>query len=242
LHRTTTRFMYNGPGAHIITYPIAKGTLINALAVVEDDNPWPFENSTAPGRKEEAAAAFRGWRPTARAIIDLFPEEMNRWAIFDMDDHPAPTYVRGAIAMAGDAAHATGPHLGAGAAMGIEDALALSAALETAQASLQTPGADKGRAVRAALRVFDESRRERSQWLVHHTRDSVDLFQWRDPEVSRDPERFGHEITWRFHRIWNYDLDAMVAQVRSDVATQLAGDGKGPMSSANGVSDQPLHV
>jgi 2-polyprenyl-6-methoxyphenol hydroxylase-like FAD-dependent oxidoreductase len=41
---------------------------------------------------------------------------------------PLPTYVRGRVALLGDAAHAMTPYLGQGACMAIEDAVVLAAA------------------------------------------------------------------------------------------------------------------
>src|SRR4051812_2529286 len=114
------------------------GGALNVLAVVSDPTPWPAEDDrhTAPARKPEVVEAFGGWHPTVQAIVKLLPDELDKWAIFDMFDNPAPFSPRGARAVAGDAAHAAGPHLGAGTAMGIEDALVLSAVLHLARESV----------------------------------------------------------------------------------------------------------
>jgi len=60
-----------------------------------------------------------------------------------------------------------------------------------------------------ALGVYEEVRYERTQGVVRATREACDLFHWRG-EDGRDPGRFGREITKRFHRIWEYDVDGMV--------------------------------
>ncbi|KAH6612816.1 hypothetical protein B0J18DRAFT_441130 [Chaetomium sp. MPI-SDFR-AT-0129] len=216
--KALTRFMYNGHDAHLITYPVANNTLLNILAVIEDPNPvWPYQHSqgrhTAPGRKEEAVDAFAKWSDTARGIVSLFPEEgMDKWGIFDMAEHPAPQYHRGGVCVAGDAAHATGPHLGAGGGMGIEDALVLAALLEGVHKRVGQNG-DGGRKVALvdrALEVYNEVRFERTQDVVQSTRKACDLFHWKDPEVRRSPEKFGKDITARFDKVWNYDLEGMV--------------------------------
>ncbi|KAI3400409.1 hypothetical protein diail_3426 [Diaporthe ilicicola] len=234
----STRYMYNGPGAHIITYPVANNTMLNTLAVVSDGTgPWVApEGSRNPhvGRATlgEARAAFDGWHPDVRAIVDLLPGEMDKWAIFDMLDKPVPRYhgggeegggAGGRICLAGDAAHACGPHLGAGAGFGIEDALLLAELLRAVQDGVAVAGdgggggageTSVGARLAAAFEVYSDMRYGRTQWLVKHTRDAVDLFQWRDRELSRDPDRFGREITWRFHEIWYYDVDKMVQEAR----------------------------
>ncbi|KAK4156110.1 salicylate hydroxylase [Chaetomidium leptoderma] len=225
-YKATTRFMYNGPGGHVITYPVANNTLLNILAVLSDPDPvWPHgpHRHTAPGRKEEAVAAFEGWHATVRGIVDLLPDDdggpgeevMEKWALFDMADHPAPGYVKGRVCVAGDAAHAAGPHLGAGGGMGIEDALVLAALLADVAGRVGGGSGEqpaKGVLVKAALEVYNEVRYGRTQDVVQSTRAACDLFHWADPAVGRDPERFGREITARFFRVWEYDVEGMVEE------------------------------
>lgn len=218
----STRFMYNGPDAHIITYPVADNAFLNTLAVVSDPREW----STAAGdgrhtgraTREEAVRAFEGWHGDVRAIVELLPADMDKWAIFDMLERPIQQYhCGGAVCLAGDAAHAVGPHLGAGAGFGIEDACLLAELLKTVQGQLLpvSEGRLKAKLLETAFGVYTESRYERTQWLVKHTRETVDLFEWRDPEVAKDPEIYGREITWRFHKIWYYDIGKMVEDAKA---------------------------
>ncbi|KAK0621974.1 hypothetical protein B0T17DRAFT_494451 [Bombardia bombarda] len=217
-HRAGTRFMYNGPDAHLITYPVGGNSVLNILVVLSDTQPWPDPHKhTAPGSKKEVVDAFAGWCPTVRRIVDLLPEEMDKWAIFDMAEHPASTYVKGRMCVAGDAAHATGPHLGAGGGMGVEDALVLAAVLEAVANDMAAGSGEKEKLrksemVEAALRAYNNVRYERTQAVVRATRDAVDLFQWQDGEVGSDAEKFGREITWRFKDIWEYDVEGMVKE------------------------------
>ncbi|KAK3380691.1 hypothetical protein B0T24DRAFT_616062 [Lasiosphaeria ovina] len=223
-YRAGTRFMYNGPGAHVITYPVGNNTVLNVLAVLSDAEAWspPAESGgeqskrhTASGNKQEAVAAFAGWHGTVRRIVDLLPDEMDKWAVFDMAEHPAPTYVRDCVCVAGDAAHAAGPHLGAGGGMGIEDALVLSELLAAVDRRLAAGGTGtvaepKTVLVKAALATYNDARYERTQDVVQSTRAACDLFQWQNPAVGSDGAKFGHEITKRFYKVWNYDVEAMV--------------------------------
>lgn len=240
-HMISTRYMYNGPGAHVITYPVANNTMLNTLAVVSDPEPWgvPPQGSRNPhvgsATAGEAGRAFEGWHPDVRAIVGLLPGEMDKWAIFDMLEHPVPRYhggggkdtsggVGSVMCLAGDAAHAAGPHLGAGAGFGIEDALLLAELVQAVRDDERMAAANGsggcggertvGSRLAAAFKVYSDARYERTQWLVKHTRDAVDLFQWRDRDLSRSPDDFGREITWRFHEIWHYDIDKMVDDAR----------------------------
>ena len=46
-----------GPGAHVITYPVRRGELLNFVGIVERDD-WKGESWTDAGTKEECAADF----------------------------------------------------------------------------------------------------------------------------------------------------------------------------------------
>ncbi|KAI3318830.1 hypothetical protein HD806DRAFT_511100 [Xylariaceae sp. AK1471] len=222
--RTLTRFMYNGPDAHSITYPVAKGTLLNALFVITDPNPWPIERHTAPGTKHEVIQAYAHWHPTVRALIDLLPEKLDKWAIFDMCDHPAPYYNVGAVALAGDAAHAAGPHLGSGAGFGIEDGLVLASVLKAADEEVGAPRSEKSKMqiCHDALAAYNTVRYERDQWLPVATRESVELFQWRDKEVGSDHEKFLPRVSRLYHTIWDNDIDEMVKTAELEFKNVLA--------------------
>lgn len=250
----STRYMYNGPGAHVITYPVANTTMLNTLAVVSDPEPWGGEAAAASSSRDgggngskrnphvgrasaaEAGAAFQGWHEDVRAILGLLPREMDKWAIFDMLENPVPRYHGDGDAggrdsltcLAGDAAHASGPHLGAGAGFGIEDALLLAELIQAVRDDGQVEAAEgEGGNIKtvwerlaAAFEVYSNVRYDRTQWLVKHSRDAVDLFQWRDQDLARDPDEFGKEITWRFHEIWHYDIDKMVEEARRKLKAQ----------------------
>lgn len=214
--RIRDRFMYNGPGAHVITYSVAGGALLNALFVVSDPDPWPpGARHTAPGTKQEVVDAYKEWHPAVRGLVDLLPEKLDKWAIFDMYDYPAPHYNVGSVALAGDAAHASGPHLGSGAGFGIEDALVLASVLKAADDELGgTAGGEaeksKTQICHDALAAYNTARFDRDQWLPGATREAVELFQWQDKEVGSDPEKFLARVGGLYHTIWDNDIDEMV--------------------------------
>ncbi|KAH8904110.1 salicylate 1-monooxygenase sala [Coniochaeta sp. PMI_546] len=221
---TSTRFMYNGPGGHMITYPVAMGTFLNVLVVVSDPGEWSTKDGkhTAKTTKKEAVDFFRSWHhPTVKAIVDLLPEDLDKWAIFDMMDHPAPRYNGGCVCIAGDAAHAAGPHLGAGAGFGIEDALVLATALDSLNKRVRLANWDVKRAnlCSQALSAYNQVRYERTQWLVGATRQACSLFQARRAYTPEENERFGREIGELFHTIWDYDIKQMVKTTESILKT-----------------------
>ncbi|KAI1260390.1 hypothetical protein F5Y18DRAFT_432340 [Xylariaceae sp. FL1019] len=209
--RARERFMYNGPDAHIITYPVARNAFLNALFVISDQNAWPSERHTAPGDKQEAVRVFANWHPAVRGLVDLLPEKLDKWAIFDMYDCPTTHYHLGSVALAGDAAHASGPHLGSGAGFGIEDALVLASVLKLADDECsRTSGEGRRHLCRDALAAYNAARFDRDQWLPGATRKAVELFQWQDEEVRDDRVKFLKHITPLYHKIWKNDIDEMV--------------------------------
>ena len=180
-----------GPGAHLLHYPIAGGSLINFLAVVEGPERW-----TAPAWMEDAAPgahleAFTGWHPAVIEMIGAVPQSP-RWGLFALP--PLRRWSRGPVVLIGDAAHAMLPHQGQGANQTIEDAVVLAAELD---------GADD---VMAALRRYEDRRRVRTRqvqaasWATSaalHLPDGP-AAQRRDADLAHLPER----LTW----IHSYDV------------------------------------
>ncbi|KAL8716694.1 MAG: hypothetical protein Q9225_006002 [Loekoesia sp. 1 TL-2023] len=207
--KTSTRLMHLGPNAHALTFPVAMGTVMNVVAFVTDANDWVAEESkfTAPATRDEAMNAFSAFGPAVRAIMSLLPDELDKWAIFDTRDHPVPTYVQGRLGLAGDAAHAAAPHHGAGAGFGIEDALVLATLIKAVESS-----SVRGRTgtIRTALMTYNDIRYERTQWLVDSSRVVGELYEWQNQDCGSDPEKFGREVDWRSHQIWDFNVDKMV--------------------------------
>ncbi len=208
--KTQTRHMHLGLNAHALTFPVAGGALLNVVAFVTDPKDWPYkEKFTAPATKSEAVDAFAGFNPAVRAIMDLLPDKLDKWAVFDTYDHPIPRYVSGRVCIVGDAAHAAAPYHGAGAGFCIEDASVMAALIEdTARIK-----SDKGKVerLRAAFDTYNTIRHERTQWLVESSRFVGQMYEWQDPKIGRDAEKCGHEIDWRSHKIWDYNVDKMMS-------------------------------
>lgn len=224
LDRARTQHMYGGPAAHVLTFPVAKQALMNVVAFVSDPTDWPLSRPMAqPATKSEVAAVFADWGPTVRAIIDLLPPEMDKWGVFDHLDYPAPTYSIGRVCLAGDAAHTSSPHHGAGAGIGVEDALALSVLLDSVAQGVESGTVvDKAKALEAAFASFSSVRHERSQWLVQSSREVCDIYEWKHPEFGTDMDRAHEEITRRSHRIWYFDIEGMLGELEREYQGKMA--------------------
>ncbi|KAK9424069.1 putative FAD-binding domain-containing protein [Seiridium unicorne] len=240
--KARNQHMHTGPSAHILHFPVVNQTILNIVAFVTEPSDWPVgdsngvRNMTAEATREELEAVFQGWGPTVRNIVGLLPDKMDKWGIFDMYDHPAPTYVRGRVCVAGDAAHASSPHHGAGAGIGVEDALALCTLFDMITASLPqtlaTSNTQQAKSlsslVEAAFQVFDQVRPPRSQWLVKSSREACDIYEWNYPETKRDWDKCLEEITTRSHKLWYFDIDGMLKELQdgyhAKTATALAAN------------------
>ncbi len=116
------------------------------------------ENIANEDEKAFLAGYFGSWHSPIPDLIDATPAE----AVLRHDlrhlDKPLSSYVRGRVALLGDAAHAMTPHLGQGGCQAIEDAVVLASAL--------------GRfpEVAAALGHYDAHRRPRSQAIARSSR------------------------------------------------------------------------
>ncbi|KAH8196241.1 hypothetical protein TruAng_009598 [Truncatella angustata] len=209
-HKTSKRFMFLGPDAHVLTFPVAGGAIMNVVAFVTDPKPWTAEHLSEKTTREEAIVAFAHFGPAVRTIISLLPDKLDRWAIFDMYDRPLLRFTTGSLCLAGDAAHAASPHHGAGAGCGIEDALALAELLSAVSRRLGD-NVPIETLVAAALETYNEVRYERCQWLVQSSRIVGEMFEWRQSKISTGPEAFARDLSSRCHTIWDFDTEEMVA-------------------------------
>ncbi|KAF9768314.1 hypothetical protein IL306_014405 [Fusarium sp. DS 682] len=202
-----------GPDVAIVSYPVAQWTLFNIAIFVYEPGEWASEKMTAPATKAEINSYVSSWSPSIRKVVQELPEKLTKWALFDTAEHPLPTYARGRICIAGDAAHASTPFLGAGACMGVEDALVLATTLDLAMDHVLEEGPhSKAKAISAAFRSYSTVRRERSQWLVQGSRDIGDLYQWRNPSTGRDTLKCEAELVKHQRKIWDFNVDEMVVQ------------------------------
>jgi hypothetical protein len=79
--RSGTLQFWMGPGAHLLHYPIAGGSLINFLAVVEGPQRWTapaWMDAAAPGAHLET---FAGWHLAVTKMLTAVPQSP-RWGLF----------------------------------------------------------------------------------------------------------------------------------------------------------------
>lgn len=218
--------MHCGPDANMMSYPVMNGTLFNIALFVHEDADFPDpDKMTTVGSRDELERALAGFGPHIVEIAKLFPERPVKWGIFDMAENPAPAYARGRVALAGDAAHACSPFQGIGACIGVEDALVMCEVLDAARARAENGSPQqqsKRLAVELALQAYSRVRMERSQWLVRSSREMGEMYQWRYGPTGRDVERCRAKLEHASRKIWDFDVDKMVAEAKTMVKTGLA--------------------
>lgn len=135
------------PERQIVTFPLTLGEEIFIFATTPQ-NKWAEEGWTLPGDIAELRAAYKDFHPEARALLDAVTE-VTRSALHVRE--PMPRWSKGHVALLGDAAHPMVPFMAQGACMAIEDAVVLSRAL-----------AGTGAGIPAALRIYEDARRDRT--------------------------------------------------------------------------------
>ncbi|MFF8035645.1 FAD-dependent monooxygenase [Streptomyces sp. NPDC016626] len=116
----------------------------------------PPGTPSEPAEHAELLRRFGSWPDPVPALLAAVPEDaVLRHDLYDLP--PLPSFVRGRVALLGDAAHAMTPNLGQGACQALEDAVVLAHCLDG------TPD------VAAALRSYDLLRRPRTQAVARRS-------------------------------------------------------------------------
>ncbi|OAL51499.1 salicylate 1-hydroxylase-like protein [Pyrenochaeta sp. DS3sAY3a] len=196
--------MYVGYHGHVLTFPIANGTIMNVVAFssrpIWNDSSWVVQTT-----REDMLEDYEHWSPTVRQFMKHL-ESPDIWALFNHP--PAPTYYQTNpwICLVGDAAHASTPHQGAGAGMCIEDVYILSQLLSDCNSK-----ADLERAFHA----YDAVRRPRSQKLVKTSKEAGMLWDFEGDNIGDDLDTLEQDAMHRMDWIWDYDISEDMEQARS---------------------------
>ncbi|KAJ7737789.1 FAD/NAD(P)-binding domain-containing protein [Mycena maculata] len=143
-----------GPMRNLFIYYVRNSTLINVVAYFMD--PDQDKLDWAPtATKEELIEQFSDYHPKFLRLFDLpLVGPVLKWQLKAVP--LLPTWIRGHAALLGDAAHATLPFLGQGAAMAIEEAGTLGTLLPLGTAREDVP---------ARLEAYQTLRKERGEFV-----------------------------------------------------------------------------
>jgi salicylate hydroxylase len=189
--------LWLGPGRHFVHYFVGGRRLVNFVAILEQDT-WTRESWTDRGELADVLAAFDGWHPQVRAILEAVDETFV-WALFDRS--PLERWSVGRVTLLGDACHPMLPFMAQGAAQAIEDGATLAACLARA-------GADPA----DALRRYERLRLPRASRLQAMSTDNKTRFHLPDGprQRRRDAEMASGSTDWSFDAVaWIYQHDAV---------------------------------
>ncbi len=204
-----------GPKAHIVTYYVKGGAAVNIVAVNESPD-WVAESWTEPSTREELLAAFDGWHEN---IIELFKrtdrQQIFKWGLFDRD--PMDRWSQGQVTLLGDAAHPMLPFLSQGAAMAIEDAYVLAAALAHFDGDLAQalPAYEAERRPRTARVQLEARERGRTYHIANAEEQRQRDLAFQQAQ-AKDPNAVGIKAEWV------YEYDATRCVQRFDTAAVAA--------------------
>jgi salicylate hydroxylase len=194
--------IWMGPGQHFVHYFVSAGTLVNFVAVTEEDT-WLRESWVDRGKVSDVLAAFQGWNNQVLSIIDA-ADETYKWALFDRN--PLARWSVGRVTLLGDSCHPMLPFMGQGAAQAIEDAATLKGCLS--KFSTDVP---------AALRLYERLRLPRASLLQGMSEANKIRFHMPDGQAQRerDAEMASGATDWSWAAIaWLYEYDAEVVTER----------------------------
>ena len=190
-----------GPGGHVVSYPLHRGTIMNFVATIENKR-WTAQAGVEPGTIEECLADFAGWHDDVQTMIRLSPQLL-KWALMVRD--PIPQWTQGRITLLGDAAHATLPFLAQGAVHAIEDGTVLARCLH---AATETTIAD-------ALARYEQVRIGRTSRMVRGATANTERFHSHELATEASAEQYlqrewsAEPIAERYDWLYAYDANTV---------------------------------
>ena len=124
-----SRTKWWGQESHIVIYyTTANRDEVYFVTSVPEPAEWITRESwSAKGDVSELRAAYTGYHPDVRAVLDGCPD-CHKWAILERE--PLARWSDGRVVLLGDACHPMTPYMAQGAATSIEDAAVLARCLE----------------------------------------------------------------------------------------------------------------
>ena len=158
------RVKWWGRDRHIVTYKVdpRRDELYFIASTPEPD--FKVESWSARGDLDQMRAAFAGFHPQARIILEACPE-VRKWALVERD--PLARWSEDRIVLIGDACHPMLPYMAQGAGSSMEDAVVLARCLERQGSRRICRGLPQVRAQPEGAHVADSARRPAEHLDAH---------------------------------------------------------------------------
>ncbi|KAJ7097364.1 hypothetical protein C8R44DRAFT_369609 [Mycena epipterygia] len=152
------------------------GSLVNVVAQFPDKRDQDKCSWSMPATRAEILEEFSAFHPHILRFLELAEDPILLWQLRALP--LLPTWINGRAALLGDAAHATFPTLGQGAAMAIEDAGTLGVLFPRDTSHADVP---------ARLAAYQELRKTRGEYI---NRESLEQFMLPEKRnlLARSPE------------------------------------------------------
>lgn len=207
-----------GPGRHIVAYPLRNHELYNVVLVHPDrgtvDDAW-----TVKGSKKDMVDDYVGWDRRITEIIEKVQDDaVMEWKLNLYP--PLRTWVKGTVALLGDACHPMLPYVAQGAAQAVEDAGALGAILSAITSKHEIP---------LALEAYQLSRKARAEHVqqsgkmnrisLHlpdgpEQRQRDEMFRQAMDGSSESPDRWVDDKTRQI--LWGHDAEEAALKTWQD--------------------------
>ena len=140
--------LWQSPGAHVVHYPVRGGAEISIVLIVQDSEAsTSWSTDVLPAWIPAHAPRFS--EPLAELLAQ--PRAWRKWSLHALPGGIARRWVKGRVALIGDAAHPVLPFLAQGGVLALEDSSVLARCI-----------ADRRDDVPAALRMFEQQRWRRA--------------------------------------------------------------------------------
>ncbi|GAA5975985.1 hypothetical protein JCM11641_002859 [Rhodosporidiobolus odoratus] len=209
-----TAIRWIGPDAHIVAYPIKAHQAFNIVTTHISNTVGLTEDWTARASKKIMLDRFDGWNEVLMKCLRLAPEgELVEWAL--RIHLPLTGWVDGNVALLGDSAHATLPHIAQGAASAGEDGAVLGTLLAACKTKEDIP---------KVLKAYEKLRKPRADWAVEQARVTGENLHMPDGQAQKvrdealklastgtqSPDRWGDKSVQQ--RLYSYDPVAHASQ------------------------------
>jgi 2-polyprenyl-6-methoxyphenol hydroxylase-like FAD-dependent oxidoreductase len=146
-----SRTKWWGPDRHIVIYyTTANRSEVYFVTSLPEPAEWVTRESwSAKGDVQELRAAYAGFHPDVRAVLEGCPD-CHKWAILERE--PLARWSDGRVVLLGDACHPMTPYMAQGAATSIEDAAILARCLDAVD----------GEDIAGAFRRYEAHRKPRT--------------------------------------------------------------------------------
>jgi salicylate hydroxylase len=187
-------YMFVGPAARLLCYPIDGGRRFTYVVVVPSAEPLE-ESWTSAAEPADLARALAGWGSAAARQVVAAATDIRCWGLYDRE--PLERWSSGRTTLLGDAAHPMLPHHGQGANQAVEDAVTLAVLLGGAPRDAD--------GIAETLRLYEEARRPHTARVQLGSREGG-----MRPEPGNNPlDRMVKDTEW-IHR---HDAEAEAVRV-----------------------------